>query len=280
MTVLSGPLRRAGILVSVFAVFLVLLAMPVRADAQSRGTETVVARYADVLHEFNPLLSPAQTQDMAAHVLMMATYYGLDARLLVAIVGVESGWQSQAVSHAGARGLGQLMPETANGLDVLPFDAYENLDGTARYLRRMIAQFPGAGTERRYTLALASYNAGPAAVARFGGVPPIAETRAYVTHVMALWHALQKRLPENSASLSLIARTTTRAAKRAVNVAERLSIRKAPPAGSVAQFVALDERSIDEYLAYEALTAPAPSPTPEPKTMKRWFARAFGLAKR
>jgi hypothetical protein len=263
MTVLPGSLRRASVLV--FA--LIVSVPPVAAAASSDA----LARYGDVLHSFNSTLSTAQSQDMAAHVLMMSSYYRLDPRLLVAIVGVESGWQSHAVSHSGARGLGQLMPETASGLGVLPFDAYENIDGTARYLRRMIEQYPADGTERRYTLALASYNAGPGAVARYGGVPPIAETRAYVVHVMALWHRLETELPASSESLALIAHTTARAAKRVVTVAARLH----SPAGSVAQFTTLDAASMQAYLAD---AAPAPA-TPQPKTLKRWFARAFGIAK-
>jgi Transglycosylase SLT domain len=256
---------RAGVLFFALAVF----TLPFPAAASSDA----VARYATVLHSFNPALSAAQSQDMAAHVLMMSSYYRLDPRLLVAIVGVESGWQSRAVSHAGASGLGQLMPETASGLGVLPFDAYENLDGTARYLRRMIAQYAADGTERRYTLALASYNAGPGAVARYGGVPPIAETQAYVVHVMALWHRLEVQLPESSDALALIARTTARATTRAVSVAARLR----PPGGSVAQFTALESASMQAYVAEVAAMPPA---TPQPKTLKRWFARAFGIAKR
>jgi hypothetical protein len=259
MTVLSGPLLRAGAFVFACVVF----AAPVQAAA---GSDTV-ARYGNVLQSFNPSLSTAQSQDMAAHVLMMSSYYRVDPRLLVAIVGVESSWRSQAVSHAGARGLGQLMPETASGLGVLSFDAYENLDGTARYLRRMIEQYAADGTERRYTLALASYNAGPGAVARYGGVPPIAETRAYVTHVMALWHRLEAELPLASETLALVARTTARAATRAVSVATRLR-----PAGSVAQFTALDSASVKAYAAEVALE----TPPPQRKTLGRWLARAFG----
>jgi hypothetical protein len=244
------------------------------APSPAAATSDAVARYGTILHSFNPALSTAQSQDMAARVLMMSSYYRLDPRLLVAIVGVESGWQSHAVSHTGARGLGQLMPETADGLGVLPFDAYENIDGTARYLRRMIEQYPADGTERRYTLALASYNAGPGAVARYGGVPPIAQTQSYVAHVMALWHRLEVQLPESSDALALVARTTARATKRAVSVAVRL---RPPPAGSVAQFAALDAASMQAYTAEAALT---PAATPQPKTLKRWFARAFGIAKR
>jgi hypothetical protein len=265
MTVLSRPLRRAGVLVSACIVFWAPLSAAASGDA--------VAQYGAVLHSFNPVMSTVQSQDMAAHVLMMSSYYGLDPRLLVAIVGAESGWQSRAVSHSGASGLGQLMPQTANVLGVLPWDAYENLDGTARYLRRLIQQYAGYSTERRYTLALASYNAGPATVARYGGVPPIAETQTYVARVLTLWHRLEVQLPQASGSLALIARTTARATKRVVSVAVRLR----PPGGSVAQFTSLDQASVQSYLAGKAITSTA---TPQPKTLKRWLARAFGVAKR
>jgi hypothetical protein len=280
MRVLSSSLRGACLAVSLVAAS----AVPVAARA---GDETPVAQYSAVLHSFNRALSSLQSQDMATHVLLMSSYYNIDPRLLVAIVGVESSWQTRAVSHSGAQGLGQLMPATAAGLGVLAGDAYENLDGTARYLRRMIQQYPGATDERRYALAIASYNAGPQAVARFGGIPPFAETRNYVTQVLALWHNLQTRLPATGGSLLQFARTTTtRAERTAVRVAARTPARPPEEArpvhllrtGSVAEFTSLDASSIQEYLAFVAMTTPPPKQ--EPKTFKRWFARAFGVAKR
>jgi hypothetical protein len=107
---------------------------------------------------------------------------GLDAlgfaSLFTALVARESGFDPQAVSPKGAQGLGQLMPATAAALGVRdPFDPAENLDGAARYLVEQLARF---GDVR---LALAAYNAGPARVLEHGGVPPFAETRAYVAAV-------------------------------------------------------------------------------------------------
>lgn len=105
---------------------------------------------------------------------------GLDRKLLQALVAVESGFQAQAVSPAGAAGLTQLMPGTAAEFGVLdPFDPAENLAGGAAYLAAQIARF------RDVRLALAAYNAGPARVARAGDVPPIPETRRYVESVVA-----------------------------------------------------------------------------------------------
>jgi len=266
MTLLSGALRRAGILIAVVAVLL--------APVATFAAETTVARYGDVLRTFNPALSAAQSQDMATHVLLMSTYYRLDARLLVAIVGVESSWHVGALSRSGAQGLGQLMPSTASGLDVLSADAYENLDGTARYLRRMVQQSGASGTEERYRLALASYNAGPQAVARYGGVPPFAQTQAYVAKVMALWHNLKTLLPEAGDSAALLAHTAARPPLAHVKVAEKRTVAPSP-ASSVAEYTPVETSLMEADPFY-----PTPDPSPVPKkTLKRWFMRAFGIAK-
>lgn len=94
--------------------------------------------------------------------------------LFLRLVQQESAWNPNAVSHAGALGLAQLMPTTAQYLRVNPHDPYQNLDGGARYLRE---QYDTFGSWR---LALAAYNAGPGAVQQHGGVPPYRETRNYV----------------------------------------------------------------------------------------------------
>tara|TARA_R100000322_G_scaffold168172_1_gene137403 strand:+ start:1470 stop:2084 length:615 start_codon:yes stop_codon:yes gene_type:complete len=95
-------------------------------------------------------------------------------------IEVESAYRQDAVSSAGAIGLGQLMPATARDLGVDPRDPLQNLDGSARYLAMMLETF---GDPR---LALAAYNAGPDAVRQYGGIPPYRETRNHVARVMAV----------------------------------------------------------------------------------------------
>jgi soluble lytic murein transglycosylase-like protein len=95
-------------------------------------------------------------------------------------IEVESAYRQDAISSAGAIGLGQLMPATARDLGVDPRDPLQNLDGAARYLAMMLDTF---GDPR---LALAAYNAGPDAVRQYGGIPPYRETQNHVARVMAV----------------------------------------------------------------------------------------------
>ncbi|MGY1727583.1 NlpC/P60 family protein [Geodermatophilus sp. SYSU D01062] len=103
--------------------------------------------------------------------------HGVDPALLAAVAEVESGFDSAAVSSAGATGLMQFMPATARGLGVDATDPASSIDGAARYLRQLTDRFGSTD------LALAAYNAGPGTVARHGGVPPYAETQSYVRKV-------------------------------------------------------------------------------------------------
>jgi hypothetical protein len=110
-----------------------------------------------------------------------AQKYGVPASLLSAVAKQESGYDPKAVSHAGAQGLMQLMPGTAQRLGVTdPFDPAQSVDGAARMLRDLTQRF--GSTE----LALAAYNAGPGAVLKYQGIPPYPETQRYVRNVLSL----------------------------------------------------------------------------------------------
>jgi soluble lytic murein transglycosylase-like protein len=110
-----------------------------------------------------------------------ARRHGVDPALLAGLIRQESGFNANAGSPAGAQGLTQLMPGTARGLGVTnPLDPAQSIEGGAKYLAAQLQHFGGDVTK-----ALAAYNAGPGAVERFGGVPPYAETQAYVRRVQA-----------------------------------------------------------------------------------------------
>lgn len=131
-----------------------------------------------------PSSLPASTP--YAHLFTRAeAQYGVPATLLAAVARQESGYDALAVSPAGARGLMQIMPATARGLGVNPDVPAQAVDGAARLLRDLIAEFD------RVDLALAAYNAGPGAVHRYDGIPPYRETQAYVPAVLRYQRALE-----------------------------------------------------------------------------------------
>lgn len=138
--------------------------------------------YAYVVRWYNPRLTLAQVDAIVRSVLFYSQYYGVDPRLVMALIAVESGFQITARSSAGASGLGQLMPATAQSLGVNPADPVANTYGTVRWLRSQLDRFG-----HNYVLALAAYNAGRGAVLRYDGVPPYQETQWYVYHVLALF---------------------------------------------------------------------------------------------
>ena len=129
-----------------------------------------------------PTTAPAAATGATPYAALFAkagAEHGVSPALLRAVARAESGFDAGARSSAGAQGLMQLMPATAKSLGVDPLQPAQAVDGAARLLKSHLQRF--GATE----LALAAYNAGPGAVAKHGGVPPYAETKAYVARVMA-----------------------------------------------------------------------------------------------
>jgi len=173
------------------AILLLSVPLPAHAHAQvievgEGATRTFAGptRFTDGAPEpILPARAPAvaRTNPLAASIAASAAAHGLDPRLVEAVAWRESRFRVAALSSRGALGPMQLMPATARALGVDPRDPEANIAGGAHYLRQMADRFGD------WRLALAAYNAGPGAVARWGGVPPFAETRAYVTDVLARW---------------------------------------------------------------------------------------------
>jgi soluble lytic murein transglycosylase-like protein len=119
----------------------------------------------------------------AAYIHDAARLYQIPEELVRAVITVESGFSARAVSPANAKGLMQLVPATAQRMQVEDiFDPRQNIYGGVRYLRVLANLFNGD-----LALTLAAYNAGEAAVARYGGIPPYRETEDYVTRVVGLY---------------------------------------------------------------------------------------------
>lgn len=123
--------------------------------------------------------TPLFTEPYRAEIQTAALEFGVDPALVRAVIHAESAFNEKALSPVGAQGLMQLMPGTAAELGVKnALTAEENIRGGVNYLAKMLARFDGD-----IRLATAAYNAGPGAVTRYNGVPPYAETKAYVHRV-------------------------------------------------------------------------------------------------
>lgn len=141
-----------------------------------------------------PAAAPGRTaldrDDLRELVLSISREHGIDPKLVDSLVRVESSYDPNAVSHRGAMGLMQLMPETVERLDLDdPFDPEKNVRAGVKEFSRLVDRYSG-----NLQLALAAYNAGEGAVARYRGVPPFAETRTYVSRILTLYTGRPYRL--------------------------------------------------------------------------------------
>ncbi len=148
----------------------------------------VFNEYKKVVKYFNPELSENTANIITDTILKQSWLYGIDARLIMALIAVESRFRPFAISHKGAMGLGQLMPATARKLGINnPFDVVENITGSIRYLREQYDRWSVYGSKIAQDWALASYNAGPEAVAKYRSIPPYGETINFVAKVKKLY---------------------------------------------------------------------------------------------
>lgn len=130
---------------------------------------------------FGPAAAPMPRTPYDTLISAAALRHRLDERLISSVIAIESNFDPRAISPRNARGLMQLMPETARRLGVTDiFDPEQNINAGTRYLRELLDRYSGD-----LTLALAAYNAGPERVTQYRGVPPFPETRAYLSRIAA-----------------------------------------------------------------------------------------------
>jgi soluble lytic murein transglycosylase-like protein len=134
---------------------------------------------------------PARYTRFDEHIRQASALYQIPESLVRAVIKVESDYDPRAVSYAGARGLMQLMPETADRMQVKDInDPRENIFGGVRYLRVLANMFNG-----NLDLTVAGYNAGEGAVVQYGGIPPYAQTKDYVVKV-TLFYRRYRMIPD------------------------------------------------------------------------------------
>jgi soluble lytic murein transglycosylase-like protein len=146
-----------------------------------------------------PARATVTNEQLDAIIEEAAAKHGVDSNLVRAVIKVESNFNPRAVSRKGAMGLMQLMPQTARSLQVAnPFDARQNVDGGVRHLKSLLENFNGDVTK-----SVAAYNAGAGAVTRNGGVPPFAETQAYVRRINQLYNGQTPVRPAGAAPIRI-----------------------------------------------------------------------------
>lgn len=187
-------------------------------SSQSVSTSTSGIEFSDILKQ----TFASMTEDMDAIFEEAASKYQVPVNLLKAVAKAESNFNSDAVSSAGAMGVMQLMPGTAQSLGVTdPFDARQNIMGGAKYLKQNLDKFGDV------ELALAAYNAGPGNVQKYGGIPPFKETQNYVSKITSYL----------SGGTLYANKTVTTGANSAVSAAIQAGGTGSAAAGSVGSYV-------------------------------------------
>jgi hypothetical protein len=169
---------------------------------------TRIEAYKRYIKFYNSSIADETAERIAKAIIYYSYKHGIeDDRFVAAVITIESMFNPYAVSRAGAMGLGQLMPGTASDLSVRnPYSIEENIDGSCRYLRQQLNRFRHHPRQKQYELALAAYNAGPGAVQRWGGIPPYAETKAYVVDVINVWRQISGLRPMTAGELAQLRR--------------------------------------------------------------------------
>jgi len=186
------PALGRSILLALGAVFLLSAANPVSADIyryrDNKGVWHFTNIKSDKRYRLYMRSSRQRTsqyiKDYEGIIKQASSRFRVDPSLVKAVIKAESDFNHKAVSSKGAQGLMQLMPKTAEDMDVQdPFNPEENIFGGVRYLARLLERF-----ESNTTLALAAYNAGPEKVADYNGVPPYQETRNFIKKVFLYYN--------------------------------------------------------------------------------------------
>jgi len=171
--------------------------------------------------------------------------YGVPVKLLKAVAQAESSFDTNAVSGCGASGIMQLMPETAKSLGVEDvFDAEQNITGGAKMLAYLLDDYGG-----NTTLALAAYNAGSGAVAKYGGVPPYAETQNYINKINGI---LGGELEADTTNISIEKNTSVAAANPTLDPTTNttVSLKTKPVTIQSTQSQAVEAFSYERYLKF------------------------------